>query len=892
MTGRPPRFAEWLIAMTAPPEDRAAMTGDLSEEFDAIRADAGAASAARWYIRQALVSLGPNLARRFRSPRPYLHQTQRSTRMSSFLQDLRFAGRLLLRRPGLATVAGLSMATGITLSAIVFSLLDAAVLRPLPVIDPEELAVILSRREGGVNHNLSYPDFSDYRAGQRAFVDMLASGGTTVTVRGQSGTTIVDAEMVSGSYFAMLGVRARQGRVLTEQDFDPSAPPVAVVSESLWREIAGMDTPFDGRAAIVNGQSFAIAGIVERGFRGIRIGRDVRLWTTINRQPIVSPSGAQSYWDRRTVSWLTLLARLKPGTTLEQGGADLNRVEAVLGPSVNRQEKRTLFLAPGHQGDSSLPSATADPLRLLMVAALAVLLVAAANVANLLAARASDRRRELAIRMALGAGRARLIRLLLAEAAWIGAGSSALALLATVWLSGGVLPLLPGLENPAALDVGINWRLAGFVALLGILTTVLSSLIPIVRISRSGAGRSLADAGRAVSVSGHRFRHGLVVAQFALSLALVVGATLLTRTVFNVRGIETGLEIDRVVLLEVEAEAAGYPPPRVREYLETALARLSSIPGVIAAGYGRVIPLGFGGSRATIEVAGYTPKPNEDMEINYNGVSHGYFETLGISLVQGRFFTEQDTVGTPRVAVINETMARRYWPNGVALGQTFRFAGSQVPPMEVVGIVRDVKYRTLREEAGPSFYTASRQAANARSGVLHVRMDRAPGPHIATLRRALQEVDPLVPVTTVRTLREQRDRNTADESLAMTIGGVLGGVALALAAVGLFAAMSSAVARRTREIGVRLSLGARPVTIVGLILGDSLRLVTIGAALGLTLAFWITRYVEQRLYGLDAHDPVSFIVAVLVLAAVALIAAWAPARRAAGVDPIKALRTE
>jgi macrolide transport system ATP-binding/permease protein len=344
--------------------------------------------------------------------------------------------------------------------------------------------------------------------------------------------------------------------------------------------------------------------------------------------------------------------------------------------------------------------------------------------------------------------------------------------------------------------------------------------------------------------------------------------------------------------VEVSPEGAGYTPPRIREYLDAAIARLSIVPGVRAVGFGRIIPLGFGGSRATIEIPGYTPRGDEDMEINYNGVTPGYFDALGIQLVQGRFFNDQDTLGTPRVAVVNETMARRYWPNGSAIGQTFRFAGSSLPPFEVAGIVRDVKYRTLREENGPSFYTASRQAKNATGGVLHIGTERAPEPLIPVLQQALAEVDPSVPAITVRTLREQRNRNTTDESLAVTIGAVLGGVALALAAVGLFAAMSSSVARRTREIGVRLSLGARPVSIVLLVLRASMRLVTIGAAIGLTLAFWITRYVEQRLYGLDAHDPVSFVVAVLVLGAVALIAAWAPARRAAGVDPVEALRVE
>lgn len=812
--------------------------------------------------------------------------------MSSMIQDLRFAWRHTLRRPGLAMVAGLSMASGIALTATVFSLFDAAVLRPLQVSDPDELAVILNRRENGVNHNFSYPDFADYRAGQRTLADMAASSGgsATVTVRAQSGARVVDAEMVSGNYFAMLGVGARAGRVLNDQDFLPSAPPAAVVSESLWREIAGAGTDFDARAAVVNGQSFAIVGIVDRRFQGIQIGRNVRLWTTINQQPIVNPSG-QPYWNRRTVSWLTLLARLKPGATLEAAGTDLNRVEQLIGPSVDRQEKRSLFLVPGAQGDSMMPAATAEPLQLLLAAALVVVLVAAANVASLLAARAADRQRELSVRMALGAGRSRLLRLLISEALLIGGMSSVLALVASVWLAGAVVPLLPGLTDPAALDVGLNWRTIALVAALGLTTTVVSSLVPIVRVWRTGSA-ALADAGRTVVSGRGRVRQALVVAQFALSLVLVVAATLLIRTLINVRSIDTGLDLNRVVLLEVDPSAAGYDGPRVRQYLAAALEKVAAVPGVRHAGFGRVIPLGFGGSRATIEVPGYTPAPDEDMEINFNRVTSGYFDALGIRLVAGRLIGEQDLPGAPIVVVINETMARKYWPDGRAVGSTFRFAGSNDLPFQVVGVVRDVKYRTIKEEAAPSYYMAAMQAANTRGGVIHVRTEGAPGPMISSLRTALADVDRSVPVGMVRTLREQRDRNAAKEELAVTIGVALGGVALALAAVGLFAAMSSAVAKRTREIGVRLALGANPARLLTLVLGDSLRLVMSGAAIGLVGAYWLVRYVEERLYGVTSHDPGSFIASVVVLAGVALLASWVPARRASRVDPIQALRTE
>jgi predicted permease len=894
VSGHPPRLAEWLVAHTLGDDDRDAVLGDLHEEFCAQALTYGRPAAGRWFWRQAISSVIPNLRRRIRSGQPYRATPPRSSAMSSFFQDIRISLRLLGRRPGVAIVAGLSMAAGISLTSIVFSLLDAAVLRPLPVADPDRLVVVLAQRETGVNHNFSYPDFVDYREGRRVFADLSGSGGATATVRTPAGAINVEGELVSGSYFSMLGVPVRAGRPLNDGDVAPGAPPVVVVSEFLWRDLAGPNAPFDGRTAIVNGQAFAIVGIAGRRFHGIQVGRDVRLWAPVSQQVILDPRGGESYWDRRTASWLTVIGRLNPDISVDEAAADLNRIESALGPAVNRQEKRTLILAPGQQGDSMLPQATAEPLQLLFGAALLVLLVAAANVANLLAARASDRRRELAVRTALGAGRGRLVRLLVTEALLIGAGSSAVALAATGLLAGVVAPLLPGLADPESLDVGVTWRVAGFVAAIGLVTTVVSSLFPIARIWRGTTGQMLADAGRSASAApgSQRIRRVLVVAQFALSLALVVTAALLIRTLFNVRAIPTGLHVDRVALLEVDPEAAGYDAPRVRQYYAAALARLAATPGVRATGYGRVIPIGFGGSRVTLDIPGYVPGPDEDMEINYNVVSPGYFDTVGVALAAGRWPTDRDVLGLPVVAIINESMARRYWPSGAAIGRTFRFGGPDGPAFEVIGIARDVKYRTLREEAAPSFYYSIHQSQRPRAGALHVRTDGDPESLLASLRRTLADVDPAVPITVVRTLRDQRNRNAAEEELAMTIGAVLGAVALGLAAVGLFAAMSASVGRRTREIGVRMALGAHPSRIVSLVLRDSLRLVLVGAGLGLALAFWIGRFVQERLYGISPYDPASFAAAVLVLAGVALLAGWAPARRAALVDPIEALRSE
>ena len=890
---RPPRLAEWLAGSSSGFIDRDVLLGDLHEEFVSLMHTRGRAYAWTWYWSQALRSVAPNLARRFHGGSSLPH-SPRSALMSSLVQDLKFACRLLVRRPALPAVASLSLVAGISLTAVVFSLLDAAVLRPLPVADPDALVVVLSKRETGINHNFSYPDLVDYRTGQRTLADLAGSSITTATVVTPAGAMAIEADLVSGNYFSMLGVPLRHGRPIVETDVQAGAAPVAVVTESLWHAVAGPAAPFEPRAVTVNGQTFSIVGVAKRGFRGVQVGRNVKLWAPISQQAVMEPAGGQTFWDRRTVSWLTLIGRLKPGVDRAMAAGDLNRVEQALAAAINRPEQRTLLLEPGRQGDSMMPAAAAEPLTLLFAAALLVLIVATVNVANLLATRAADRERELAVRTALGAGRGRLVRLLLAEALMLGLGSSALALAATAWLAELAVPLLPGLNDPDALDVGATTRVALFAAGLGVLAAMISNVVPVVRIWRGSSGRALADAGRASSgaPATQRLRHALVVAQFALSLALVVTAALLIRTLMNVRAIPTGLAVDRVALLEVDPEAAGYSGARVRQYIDEAVARLTTVAGVTGVAYGRVIPVGVGGSRVTVAVPGYGPAADEDMEINYNVVSPSYFDVLGIPLVAGRAPAASDVLGAPLAAVVNETMARRYWPAGSPLGQTFHFGGDGGPRFDVVGVARDVKYRTLRETSAPSFYYSVAQTKQPRAGVLHVRTDGEPDGLLPELRRVLAELDAAVPVGAVRTLRDQRNRNAADETLAMTIGVALGGAALGLAAIGLFAAMSAAVARRTREIGVRMALGAAPARIVTLVLGDSLRLVLLGAALGFALAFWISQYVRDRLFGVGPNDPASFATGVVVLAAVALVAGWAPARRAARVDPIEALRVD
>jgi putative ABC transport system permease protein len=894
MTATPPRLAAWIVTRLTVEADRQAVVGDLIEEFTALNEQFGPGRAHRWFWRQALTSVLPGLLRRLHE-RTDSHRSSKDRLMSSLWQDVRFGLRSIRRRPRLTIVAVLSLVVGVSMSSVVFSLLDAAVLSPLDVKDPRGLALVLNRRgPDNVNHNFSYPDFTDYRAGQQTFVDLVAYSSAEVTMRPAGGVAeVVQAELVSGGFFPTIGPRVIAGRGIVESDNQPGAAPVIVMNEVLWRRLFGDPRAFEPKSLLVNDREFIVIGIVESTFHGMTIGSNARLWAVVHQQPVLEPTNGTNLLPRRGTSWLTVMGRLKPGATFDTAAADLNRVEAALAAVVKRQEKRQLILEPGEQGDSFLPKRTASPLQLLLGAALLVLLVACANVANLLLARATDRGREIAVRTALGASRARISRLLLVETLLLGTAGVALGLLVAVWLAGLAVPLFAEFGRSVTLDVGLNWRLLLFAASVGIGSTMLAGLAPVLNVTRTEPAGSLGEGGRAASAGpgGTRLRSGLVVLQFALSLALIVSATLLVRTLINLRAIPTGFDLHHVALLSVDPEAAQYKAPRIRQYYADAEARLAGVPGVTAVGYGRVIPVGFGGSRTTVTVPGYQSSADEDMELNYNTVSPGYFAALGISMLAGRTLSEGDIEGRPLVAVVNETMARRYWPNRSAVGQIFHEGELTEPPIEVVGVARDVKYRTLREEARPSFYRPLAQR-RAGAGVVHVRTAGDPAASIDTLRKTLASVDPAVPIAEALTLRQQADLNVNDERVAMTIGLALALAALVLAAVGLYGAMSYTVGQRAREIAVRMALGAVPGDVRRLVLGQGLRLAVLGSAAGLAIGVGLGRLIEDRLYGVTSIDVVSFAVSIGVLSAVALVASWAPARRASRVDPIDVLRTE
>lgn len=808
--------------------------------------------------------------------------------MNGLWQDLRFSARMARRKPLVSVVSVVSLTVGIALTAVVFTLINAALIRPMAVTAPGGLAWISEQRQNSVNYTLPWPDYVDIKAAQQVFTDMAASGSTQFSLRADGRQLVTVGELVSGSYFPMLGPRIRAGRPLAEADHQ-SAAAVAVVSERLWRELAPEARTFAPLQLLINEHPFAIVGVVDDRFAGVMAGRRTDMWVPVVHVSTLSNAPGPNRLVERRMSWLTWIARLKAGVTLDAAAADLNRVEAGLAPTVGRTEPKVFRVTDGSRGATMGTAGLEPTLRVLLAAALVVLLVACANVANLLLARGAERRRELAVRTALGASTLRVIRLFMLEAGLIAVISTVAALGLAAIGARLAAPLLVAFGSPIALDLSLDWRTTGFLAALALVATMVAGLVPAVGTVFT-RGSAIDEATRAATAGrlAMRTRHGLLVLQFGCSVALIVAAVLLFRTLANLRGMPTGFDTDRVVLLTVAPRGAGLPLPETRAYVADMLRRLRETAGVEAASYARIMPVGFIGSRGSLVIPGVTAEGQETDEINFNEVSAGYFEAMGIPVVAGRAFTDAETL-SGRAIIVNEAMAKTFWPQG-AVGRTILWEPDQ-PPVEIVGVAKDAKYRSLREATMPSFYIPMGMGRPG-DGTFHVRVDSAPDARLEDLRRVLTSAYPNVAVTTTRTLRAQAELNLADDRIALSIGLSLAVAALLLAAAGLFGSMSYYVTQRTREFGVRVALGADARHVSVLVIRQGLRLAVAGTVLGLVATIWTTRVIESRLFGVTTLDPASLALGAAVLTGVALVATLVPARRAARTDPMAALRDE
>ena len=884
------------------PPDEANVTEELQQHLDDryhdLRSKGASDAEAR---RAALEELGENESLRHRMrgatrrPPDTVPLGAREGRgVSGLWGDLRFGARMLRRTPGFTITAALTIALGIGANTTIFSIVNALLLRPLAgTVRPDELVMIGRTQDGQGFDTFSYPDYLDYRANARSLSVIAASFIAPAHLSTGGASERVRAELVSGNYFTMLGTRPAVGRLLIPgDDGTRGASPVVVLSHAIWQGRFGAEPGVVGRTVRLDGAPYTVVGVAEPGFNGPRTVGVVDVFVPIAMGAALLPDSDQML-SRRGGVWLDLFGRLAPNATPATAEAELRSLAAELTrryPDTNRG--RSVRVSAGIGFDPTSRAQVRQFMTILVGVVALVLLIACANVANLLLARGSARARELAVRASLGASRSRLVRQLLAEGfllALLGGVAGFVLGVASV----GLVLRLPVFANQfGAITPTADARVLAFTIGAMAVSGLLFALPPAFRTSRVDLVTAL-KLGTPGSGDGRsRLRTGLVVAQLALSLVLLVGAGLFVRTLQALYSIDPGFETRHVLVATVDAGLQGYDEARGRRLFSALEERVRSLPGIQHAAMAYMLPLGGGGWDTRIFPAEANPAPDDPgLKSDINAVSPTYFETLGMALVKGRGFTVADRAGTPGVAVINETIAEKLWPAKDPVGQRFR-VGRSDEILEVVGVVRTARYRSLVEGPRPFYYRPFAQVYRS-SMTLHVRTSSDdPYTVLQSIRRALDELDRDIPLSRVRTLAERLDGSLGSQRTAAALVGVYGVLALVLAAIGLYGSMAYAVSRRTREMGVRMALGARAGEVLRHVLAQAARIAMSGTAIGLVAAVPASRYIRSQLYGVKPTDPTTLLGVIAVLVLASLAAAYLPARRATKVDPVIALRSD
>jgi predicted permease len=863
--------------------------------------------------RDALLRFGNPTATRER-----VAQADAALTLASIWSDVRYGFRQLRRSPGFTAVALITLALGIGANTAIFSLIDAALLKMLPVRDPQQLVDFNAVNPVlGVNEQFSYRSFQAFEQQTRVLEGVLAFRklyNMDLEVDGQSG--LADGQLVSGSYFSVLGVKAILGRTILPADESVAGQsPVAVIGYDYWRSRFALDPDVIGQKILLNNAPFTIVGVTAPEFFGLQAGQridvSVPLTTvTLVRRDFADPDTPVDVLKAPFRNWLNVMGRLQPGVTSQQAMAALAPVFAQSmretaasfaglpfdSPAARQSTLQSkLRLDPGSQGLASLRRQFSKPLFVVMAIVALLLLVACANVANLQLARAGAREKEIAVRMAVGAARMRVVRQLLTESILLAVLGGALGMAAAYGGTSALMTLLGHARTPILLTVRPDGAVLGFTLTVSVLTALLSGMIPAVRAARLEMTPAL-QCARGAGIAGVRSRlaKSLVVLQVAVSLVLLIGAGLLARSLANLKSFYPGFNKNNVLLFTVNPMMIGQGFDQLAPLYEGLLDRIRATPGVRAASLSFHSPLSSGGSTTAVRVVGFRQRPDQELaQVKIEVVGPGYFATMQTPILRGRDFTSADRKGAVNVAIVNESLARYYFGDANPIGRLVSVPGyrGDDSSLQIVAEVKDVKYHDLREGASPGLYLAALQYPES-GATFEIRTAVDPDELETTVLQAVKEVDSRLPVFDVKTLGEQFDESLTEERLVATLSGMFGALALLLACVGLYGLMAYTVSRRATEIGIRMALGAERGRIARMVLRETLLLVGCGLALGIPASALAMRWIASQLFGLKPDDLLTFVEACVVMTLVASIASFVPARRAASVDPMQALRSE
>ncbi len=835
--------------------------------------------------------------------------------MGSLRQDIKYAARQLAKSPLFTGIVVLTLALGIGANAAIFSLMDQVLFRELPVQDPERLVVLSApgpnqgsrHQHSEVVEAISHPMFEDFRDQAKVFKGMLAYFPSSVHLSVGGETERAEGVLVSGSYFQVLGVKPALGRLLApDDDTTRGGHPVVVLSHGYWQRHFASDPGVIGKSVLINGHPMTVLGVSARGFQGVEIGNAVDLFVPLMMHDQVIPIW-KALGERR-VMWLTAMARLADGVTIDEAKAGINVLyKQILADELTtmtaksesfrqRFTQKTLEVMPGARGPSDLRGRSETTFFVLMGMVGLVLLIACANVANLLLARASTRQREVAVRLALGARRSVLVRQFLVESVLLALLGGAGGLLVSAWAGSLILRALPDANTARTLAAEPDLRVAAFTLGMALVTGLLFGLLPALQATRPDLfGALRTEAGSVLGAAGPlRFRKALVVAQVALSLLLLIGAGLFTRSLHNLLSLNPGFQPESLLTFSVDPSLGGYDDPHRIALLGRILDDVVSEPGVRSASIAEVALMTNSDSSSTVKVEGYESKDGENMNPNFNRVAPAFFKTLGIPLLAGREFGDADAAGAPKAAIVNEAFVRYFYKGQVAeaVGRVFSLARDEKQPITIVGVAKDGKAASLKEEPPRFVYQPYAQVTDLGDMTYYVRTAGDGEALPARIRAIVRGADAGLPVTDLKTMRAQIGESLFVERMIAALSAAFGMLATALAALGLYGVMSFAVTRRTREIGIRMALGAARRKVLGLVMAEVATLAGLGVAIGLPSAWAVARAIRAQLFGLSPTDPLTILLSTLLLVLVSLLAGFLPAYRASRVDPMLALRYE